>query len=413
MIEKQNEIKLNKFSLIFDNDIVEHNYRMKYNESIMLPLRSGIIISILSWYSGISLIYVIIPDHFQWLGTFTFLYIGSFFGFIVYATFRAKLLKYYHTLGALSNAWAGLFSIYFCDFFPNGEILILPILIFIVFFGLYMIRLRWIAAFIAVLSYTIAYHIYLTWFSDIATGQILFNLFVSWMTLIFVVFAGRLSEANSRILFLQRRTIHKQGLIIEQEKELLLKEVHHRVQNNLQLIVSLVNIQLYKLDKSNDSSVLKDMKSRIISMSLVHQQMKQTSNFSQINLKDFAKDLLDSLASLYSNHNLNAEINISKDILIDVDRAISLGLIINEIGANYYKHCNTANCKFNISGVVYKDSVLIKYHDDGDGFPGRTSKETDNTLGFELIEDLAQQIDGDFKFYNDNGAVYEISYPLE
>jgi len=406
-------IKQNRFTLAFKDKAIESSYKEYYNNSIKKPLRFGLIISILSWYSGISLVYIIIPDHFQWLGTFTFFYIGSLFGFIIYATFKTNLLNYYHRLGALSNAWAGLYAIYFCDFFPKGDVLILPVLIFIVFFGLYMVRLRWILAFFAVLSYTVAYHIYITLYSDLTTDQALFNIFVSWMTLVFVIFAGRVSESNSRLSFVQRKIIHEQSVVIEKEKELLLKEVHHRVQNNLQLIVSLINLQISKLKNKENSDLLKDTQSRIISMSLVHQRMKQTSNFSQIGLKDFTEELIDNLASLYSNKSIDFEIEISDSILVNIEKAISLGIIINEIGVNYFKHCSgIEDGKFKIYGTLSNNTVLLKYTDNGIGFPGNISVPNENFLGLELIDDLTQQLDGEFKFYNDNGAVYEVRFPL-
>jgi len=406
-------IKQNRFTLAFKDKVIESTYKEYYNNSIRKPLRFGIIISILSWYSGISLVYIIIPDHFQWLGTFTFVYIGSLFGFIIYATFKTKLLNYYHGLGALSNAWAGLYAIYFCDFFPKGDVLILPVLIFIVFFGLYMVRLRWILAFFAVLSYTVTYHIYITLYTNLTTDEALFNIFVSWMTLVFVIFAGRVSESNSRLSFVQRKIIHEQGVVIEKEKELLLKEVHHRVQNNLQLIVSLINLQISKLKNKENSNLLKDTQSRIISMSLVHQRMKQTSNFSQIGLKDFTEELIDNLASLYSDKSGDFEIDVSDNILVNIENAISLGIIINEIGVNYFKHCEgRGNGAFKVYGTLSNNTVLIRYTDNGIGFPENISIPNENFLGLELINDLTQQLDGEFKFYNDNGAVYEVRFPL-
>jgi len=406
-------IKQNRFTLAFKDKVIESTYKEYYNNSIRKPLRFGIIISILSWYSGISLVYIIIPDHFQWLGTFTFVYIGSLFGFIIYATFKTKLLNYYHGLGALSNAWAGLYAIYFCDFFPKGDVLILPVLIFIVFFGLYMVRLRWILAFFAVLSYTATYHIYITLYTNLTTDEALFNIFVSWMTLVFVIFAGRVSESNSRLSFVQRKIIHEQGVVIEKEKELLLKEVHHRVQNNLQLIVSLINLQISKLKNKENSNLLKDTQSRIISMSLVHQRMKQTSNFSQIGLKDFTEELIDNLASLYSDKSGDFEIDVSDNILVNIENAISLGIIINEIGVNYFKHCEgRGNGAFKVYGTLSNNTVLIRYTDNGIGFPENISIPNENFLGLELINDLTQQLDGEFKFYNDNGAVYEVRFPL-
>ena len=118
-------------TLVFKDKKLEKQFKDSYDDSVKVPLRYGIIISILSWFSAIGLIYVVIPDDLIWLAPLTIVYIGSFFGFIVYATYKDRFKGYYHLLGALSNAWAGLFAVYFCDQFPNGENLTLPVLIFI------------------------------------------------------------------------------------------------------------------------------------------------------------------------------------------------------------------------------------------------------------------------------------------
>ena len=171
-------------------------------------------------------------------------YIGSFFGFIVYATYRERFKGFYHLIGALSNAWAGLFAVYFCDQFPGGEVFILPVLIFIIFFGSYMVRLRWIAGCIAAFSYITLYTVYLVTYSDLPIGQIVLYAFVGWMTMVFAVLAGRVTENNNRTAFIQNKIIEEQTVTIEHEKEVLLREVHHRVKNNMQVIISLINMQL-------------------------------------------------------------------------------------------------------------------------------------------------------------------------
>ena len=109
----------NKLTLSFIDRELESLFQKSYDKSVKKPLRLGIVISILSWYSGVGLIYAIIPEKSYWLIPLNLIYIGSFFGFIIYATYKKRFEGYYHLIGALSNAWAGLFAIYFCEQFPN------------------------------------------------------------------------------------------------------------------------------------------------------------------------------------------------------------------------------------------------------------------------------------------------------
>lgn len=406
----------NNITLAFKDSALEAEFQKSYDKSVKVPLRFGILISLLSWYSAIGLIYVVIPDDFGWLSLLTIVYIGSFFGFIVYSTFYKRFEGYYHLMGAISNVWAGLYAIYFCDQFPNGEHLTLPVLIFIIFFGSYMVRLRWMAGFIAALIYTVAYHWYIVKYSELPFSQVTLYAFVAWMTLLFAILAGRVTEGNNRIAFVQRKTIREQSEIIEKEKEFLLQEVHHRVKNNLQIIVSLINLQRSKFDNTETNVALKEIQSRVLSMSLVHQRMNRTSNFTDISLLDYSNELIDNINHLYDGNNFSFDLDIADDISIDIETAIPMGLVINEIVTNFFKHCSCdengqRSFKFQLIKGKEKEHVL-KYTDSGTGFPDNVNSEGDDTLGLELIQSLTDQVSGEFKFYNGKGAVYEIALEL-
>jgi len=207
------------FSLFFKDKKLEKEFRESYDKSVRIPLRYGMIISILSWCSAIPLIYFIIPHKFSSLAPLTLLVIGSFFGFILAATYIERFKKSYHFIGASSNAWAGLYAIYFCSRFPGGESLILPVLIFIIFFGWYMIRLRWVAGFIAALTYVIAYNVYILSYAGLEESQVMLFSFVAWITLVFALLAGRVAEHKSRLTWIQGKTIREQNETIANEKE--------------------------------------------------------------------------------------------------------------------------------------------------------------------------------------------------
>lgn len=405
-----------KLTLRFKDRKLEQAFRVSYDKSVRVPLRMGIIISILSWYSAIPLVFFVIPEQLPWLGTLTFLYIGSYFGFIVYATYNDRFQGYYHLMGAISNAWAGLFTIYFGSFFPSDVHIVLPVIIFIIFFGSYMIRLRWMAGFLAALSYIVSYQVYIVAYADLSDGEIILYSFVSWMVLIFALLAGRTAENNYRIAYVQEETIREQNKIIEQEKELLLKEVHHRVQNNLQMIISLMNLQLRKLeDPEALQAAVKETRAalcraqgRVFSMSLVHQRINQTSNFSRISLLEYADNLKNSVAARYPGTKVDIQLAIPDSIQFDIERAIPLGLILNEMMTG---SCSAAGQEKQQHNVIIlgeeTDSRHFKiiYTDHQRTFPENHRE----SIEFELIDILTEQLDGTFSYSQEDGAKYELS----
>lgn len=405
----------NNSTLNFVDRKLESEFKTSYDKSVKKPLRFGLIISILSWYSGIPLIYLLIPEKASWLVPLTIIYIGSFFGFIIYATYKERFKGYYHLLGALSNAWAGLFAIYFCNQFPNGESLTLPVLIFIIFFGSYMVRLRWIAGFIAALSYIIAYHIYISMFSDIAFEHMMFYALVAWLTLIFNFFAGRVTETNNRISFIQRRTIKQQNLIISKEKDILLKEVHHRVKNNLQIISSLINFQLSKNTELSAQEALKETQNRVQSMALVHQRMKQSSDYSNISILDYAEQLIDNIEQSHLNSRLTKKIIIDPEITINIEKAIPFGLILNEIISSFHNEKSLPDDltkQFSIHVKCITDSSYeLTYSDNGTRL-SKYNGDYSECLELEIVEVLSHQLDGTFDFNIDNGVEYNIKLSL-
>lgn len=203
----------------------------------------------------------------------------------------------------------------------------------------------------------------------------------------------------------QSTTLNRQN----EENEILLKEIHHRVKNNLQIIVSLINLQLSKLDNPTIEAALRETQSRVLSMSLVHQKMYQNSNFKEIELSQYIEELVENVRNLYPNRIPKNILTIQEDIKVEISIAIPLGLIINEIVSNFFKHCaHIDHSSFSINLVKSHKHYLFKYSDNGNGFPTQFDHEKSDSLGIQLIDSLAEQIDGTLHFYNENGAVYEI-----
>ena len=402
-----------KVTLAFNDSNLEQVFKSDCDQSMKLPLRYGLMVSIVLWYLPLILVYYFIHDKFYWLAPLTVVYFASYFGFIIYATYKTRFKGYYHLMAAFSNSWAGLYAIFYANQFPGGQYLALPVLIFIIFFGSYTVQLRWVATALSTASYTILYFVYLSYFSGITTAEAIVYGFVAGMTLVFSVFAARMTEMNIRVAFIQRQTIREQNEIIKKEKDILLKEVHHRVKNNLQIIVSMINLQLSKEDQINAQQALKDIQSRVQSMSLVHHRLQNTIGFSKISLEDYTSELINNIIHIQNAKGTEFSLLIPKEATVDIETAIPLGLIINEIVTNFFKHAARSGTEVKFSITLNVDSqdenkLTLAYTDNGPGFPEGTGLNSETHLGLELIDSLTTQIDASFKYYNHKGAVYEL-----
>jgi two-component sensor histidine kinase len=210
----------------------------------------------------------------------------------------------------------------------------------------------------------------------------------------------------------EKISTQKEALEIQnREKEVLLQEVHHRVKNNLQIIVSLINLQRHKYEALETQESLKEIQSRVLSMSLVHRKMYENSDCLEINLSDYCNQLVENIQLLYDEKPFKFDSDIPKDIMLDMDSAIPLGLIFNEIVINFYKHAYSKLNASKFSLHFKKDNGFyhFKCADNGIGFPKNFQNENSGSIGLEVIEGLVEQIDGTCRFYNDGGAVYEFS----
>lgn len=210
---------MHRIWLYFLDKNLESEFQHAYEKEIKSPLRFGIIISILSWLGGIPLAYFVIPEKADLIALVISLGICPLFLFIVFATYKERFKGWIHFIGALSNLWAGLLAIYVCGEFPNGSSFTVPVLIFIVFFGSYMVRLRWIATMVVSFIYSLAFQLYMTFEAELDMKSIAIYAFIMWLTWFFAAVAGHVSELKDRIRFMQRRTIHAQQKVIENEKE--------------------------------------------------------------------------------------------------------------------------------------------------------------------------------------------------
>jgi PAS domain S-box-containing protein len=181
------------------------------------------------------------------------------------------------------------------------------------------------------------------------------------------------------------------------EKEVLLKEVHHRVKNNLQIISSIFNLQRDHVDDDPLAmTLLQESRNRIFSMSFIHESLYQNEDFSQVDLGQYIDGLCRNLLLSYS---LSGKVHLQTElqhIMLDLDRAIPCGLILNELISNALKHAfpNGKEGTITIGLKEEKGMIMISVKDDGAGFPSDFNQGKDGGLGMELVEMLTDQLDG-------------------
>ena len=197
------------------------------------------------------------------------------------------------------------------------------------------------------------------------------------------------------------------------EKEILLKEVHHRVKNNLQVISSILNLQSSYIEDENTLSILRESQNRIKSMSFIHESLYQTKNFSSINFTDYIVNLTKNLVHSYqiTSGNIEFKYEVEK-IDLELDQAIPCGLIANELVSNALKYAFPDNSKGQIKLILSENEneISLGIEDNGVGLPKDIDHENTNTLGLQLVMTLVEQLDGNIDLKSENGTNYLITF---
>jgi two-component sensor histidine kinase len=183
------------------------------------------------------------------------------------------------------------------------------------------------------------------------------------------------------------------------EKDTLLKEVHHRVKNNIQIISSLLNLQARYVKDPQAREIIRDSRNRIESMALVHEKLFRSKDLEKINMDSYIRELTAYLFNSYSKSRsqVDCEVNVAA-VALDIDTAIPLSLIINELVVNSLKHAFPEDRRGKITIELAKTSVnglILVFSDNGVGFPATVSFPHSQSLGLQLIQTLTQQLMGD------------------
>jgi len=210
-----------------------------------------------------------------------------------------------------------------------------------------------------------------------------------------------------------KRTAELKKLL--EEKEILLKEIHHRVKNNLQIISSLLYLQSHSINDKTAMDLLQESQNRIKSIGLVHEKLYQSENFARIDFKRYIYDLS---SYLFSSYRININIvllNINVgDMYLNINKAIPCGLIINELLTNALKHAFPPGSKGEISIKFYRENdkkLVLEIRDNGKGLPEGLNIEKLSSLGLKLVKNLVKQIDGELYLSGEKGTAFKITFP--
>ncbi|MEQ9187004.1 MAG: sensor histidine kinase [Cryomorphaceae bacterium] len=210
----------------------------------------------------------------------------------------------------------------------------------------------------------------------------------------------------------QKRTIQASL----KEKEVLLREVNHRVKNNLQIVSSLLFLQSRNTKDPISKGLIKEAHQRVQTMSTIHQKLYQESQFNQVDFDKYIAELIQQTISSYRLHELNIATNIDIQYLdVKMDQAIPLSLIIHELVTNSMKHAFQDLSEGMIAVQLRReqDHLQLRYEDDGAGLDLEPEKTDTSNIGMKVIELLTQQINGSIHLVTRKPLIIQISFPID
>jgi two-component sensor histidine kinase len=198
------------------------------------------------------------------------------------------------------------------------------------------------------------------------------------------------------------------------EKEVLLKEIHHRVKNNLQIISSLINLQSAHIRDHQTAQLFKDSQNRVRAMALVHERLYQSADLARIDFAGYVQDITNHLVRSYqtSFRSVNVKVEVDR-ISFNIDTAIPCALIIHELVSNALKYAFPDGRQGEIRVRLAQgpdEALTLVISDNGVGFPANVSMETTDSLGLQLVRSLTEQLKGKLQHQHDKGTAFHIKF---
>jgi|GEM_PF-2446748 len=209
--------------------------------------------------------------------------------------------------------------------------------------------------------------------------------------------------------------LSKQNLAISkalEDNQMLIREIHHRVKNNLQVVSSLLSMQARKVTDDDTKDALNSSKTRVQSMSILHQNLYQEDNLKDVDVASYVDKLIGNIIDTYHvNENIKVQIDVDP-IVLDIDTLVPLGLMANELVCNAVKHAFKGReaGELNISLKDIGESIVLTVSDDGVGFEGEELPIRAGSLGARLIKSFADRLEGEINIVKDSGTSVVITF---
>jgi two-component sensor histidine kinase len=227
-------------------------------------------------------------------------------------------------------------------------------------------------------------------------------------------------EINQKNTALEHLITDKDNLIADKdvllkEKDWLVKEIHHRVKNNLQMVISLLNAQSEFLNNPSALNAIRESRERMQAIAIIHQKLYQIDNSSKINMRSYINELVENIRnSVADSERIYFQVQVA-DIDLDISQSVPLGLILNEAITNAIKYAYPGNQKGDIKISLQNtgiEQLQLKIADDGKGLPAGIDAEHSNSLGLQLIKLFAEQLDGDLFLISNNGLEIILNFEV-
>lgn len=247
-----------------------------------------------------------------------------------------------------------------------------------------------------------------------STAWLLTGILVLSAVIVVLISNNRSTRKREEQLELKNAQISSQKQQIEQslkEKEMLIREIHHRVKNNLQIITSMLSLQIGKVEDEKTGNILRDAKQRISSIALTHQMLYQKENLANVSLSEYIERLVRQIGFTMPAANIELITGIAiKDSRLSIDTAVPLGLLLNELLTNAYKHAFPENVNGRITVSLRENDTcyILTVSDNGVGLPADFDSAGRKTLGLELVYILADQLDAKVSIETSSGSSFTI-----